>query len=221
MTIAIVAVVLSILSVGIFVLRDWPHILFTLTESESAAIPIVARLNAEAALRTSTLSALAGLVATAVAVAALRQAALARLVHVHQKALDWSKTYAEAANLLSKDEPTAAIAGVVGLRLLVSQETPNDSLEMIATTLASFVRNNRRVDNTSTRLALDVICNKNVADGQSLNAANLSNMNLSGLSFHRISLDGATFRGSTISQSQREYITNTGADIGKVQWSDD
>lgn len=218
---AVLALSLSVLSLSIFLLQIWPPRLLLLTEIESASLSVEARLTAETAMRNSILTALGGLVATAVATAALRQASLARKVHQHQKSIDWSKAFAEASKMLSDDNPTTRVSGVIGIRSLAH---PNDehTTHLLASTLASFVRHATQRDADAIQLALQFICANAGTHEYSLADADLTGMDLTAFSFTALALNGASFRGSSIRTSEKTRITHfAGVDLGNVTWKAD
>lgn len=211
--------ILSLIALGIFLLQIWPPRLLLLADDEVAQLPVTSRLTAEAAMRNSILSALGGLIAAAVAFAALRQASLARRVHDHQKNIDWSKAYAEASKMLSDDNPTYRVSGVIGLRGLAGSATESTYAGLIASTLAAFVRNAAGRDQDAVRLALQFICESRGEKTYSLEGAHLSKMDLTAFSFEGMTLTGASFRDSSLSKSQKELLSEfQGVDLGGVTW---
>lgn len=220
MVLAVLATLLSLFAVGIFVLQVWPPRLLLLTETEASALPIEARLTAETAMRNSILSAVGGIIAAGVAFAALRQASLARRVHAHQKNIDWSKAFSDASKMLSDNNPTYSVAGVVGLRALIEPQATDSTTELIKSTLASFIRNATGRNEDAVRLALQSICEHRDQKGYSLRGAHLANMNLADFSFEGLDLAGASFRGSSLSARQKDLISSfQGVDLGDVTWT--
>jgi hypothetical protein len=216
---AATAVILSLVAFGIFVVQVWPPRLLLLTGSETSSLSVASRLTAEAAMRNSILSALGGLVAAGVAFAAIRQASLARKVHEHQKSIDWSKAFAEASKMLIDDKPTYRVSGVIALRALAGTVKGSTSVELIAATLASFVRNAAGRGEDAVLLALQFICENRGEKIYSLEGAQLSKMDLTAFSFEGLALKGTSFRDASISKAQRELLSGLqGVDLGGVNW---
>ena len=170
-------------------------------------------------MRTSILSAMAGLFAAGLAFAALRQASLARNVHSYQKDVDWSKAYSEASRLITDSNPTLRLAGVIGVCKLAGNPGRDSSSVPVNVTLASFIRAARENDADAVYLALQFLCENRDAATYSLKGARLTGLDLTSFNLDGFDLTAASFRDSIVNLVDKDRISSfAGVDVGGVNW---
>lgn len=197
-----------------------PQLVLQSSGVDVSALQPEASLKALTDSRTSVLSLLGSVVATAVACAALAQAHYARRAYVHKREIDWSSSFSASASMLDDKSDARRLAAVAALCAL-ADSGPKQSKWSVLMTLAAYVRSHalESKNDDSLRMAVTAICSADKEVGLSIAGANLSGLNLTGLSFHAIQVEGVTFRNCSLSADQEAILGGkAGVDTTGVKW---
>ncbi|MBH0131009.1 hypothetical protein [Salinibacterium sp. NK8237] len=212
----------ALVFVTICALTTWPNRILEFSDVDSDSLSAVERADALQTARTSVLTALGGISATALVFSALWQVVEFRSSRILDRSVAWSDTYAAAAGQLGSESATLRLAGVVTLSSIVDAG-PAGADSTIRATLASFIRTRSASDQNefALKLALEHVCNSTDKSAQSFQSANLADVDLSTLDFDGIVLDGVSFRSATLHSRQRAFIDSAkNVDLAGVSWVD-
>lgn len=219
-SLAIGATWLAVPSAATWALATAPRQVLETSGVDLTVLQPEALLKALTDSRTSVLSLLGSVVATAVACAALVQAHYARKAYVHKREIDWSSSFSSSSSMLMDKNPAQRLAAVAALCSLLTA-APEQSKRTVLTTLAAYVRSNALAPSgdEALRLAVETICKIGQDAHLSIAGANLSGLDLSGLNFAAINISSVNFRDSTISADQKDHIeSQANVDTSGVRW---
>jgi hypothetical protein len=196
-----------------------PPYIVSMSGIDMASLTQADNLSALRDARSSVVALLAGLSAVGVAYAALWQANGARIARSDQFSINWSESYSKAVARLEEASPTTRFSGVVALCAL-SDGGSVDRRRTVGGTLSSFIRTNRRDrDDASVLFALSKVVHSKMDSRADLAGADLSNLDLSPFDFKDCEITGASFRGTTLSTTQKPCLESvSNLDLGNVIW---